>query len=212
MLEEAAETVLQKGNERHRKTVKNLLASETEIRLVPLDQIGCSGVAGLIDRRRTNRKIDNEIITETEAMGEAHITFSDWTFDVAGSRGVEGTLVHEGLHICDFGEIISSFSKADHEPLNIYDLSLYELEHRAAVTSGEYLALIGREDYVNEGLQLGIVKINDNGEPEADLAGIDDRMQNGYGVNINEQGIMISKMLGIRPKGSSFGFLSMLGF
>ncbi len=211
MLDAAVETILERGNETHRKTVNALVKGDTEIRLVPLDKIGCSGVTGLVNRPRTNRHIRAGRMGIIESFGEVHITFADWTFDTAGSRGVEGTLVHEGLHACDFAHIISSFSRAETDPLDIFDLSLYELERRAAVASGEYLSLIAAPDYIHEGQQLGLVTLDPAGTPRVDIAGIESRMQNGYGVNHLDQGVMISNLLRLRPRDSSFSLRGVLG-
>jgi len=211
-IDEAAQTVLEKGNRLHRNTAKHCIESDLLIRFVPLDQIGCSGVTGLIDSRRTNKRIAAGDLSVMEAMGEVYITFADWTFDVAGQRGCQGTLVHEGLHALDFARIISSFSKGDIEPENIYDLSLYELERSAAVTSADYLVRIGEPDYIDDGLKLNLVSLDADGKPFADMAGIDIRMQNGYGLNSDNQGIMMSRMLRLRRKGETFSFTKWLGF
>lgn len=211
-IEEAAHTILEKGSKQHRNTAKHVIESDLLIRFVPLDKIGCSGVTGLIDSRRTNRRIAAEELSVMEAMGEVYITFADWTFDVAGQRGCQGTLVHEGLHAYDFAKIISSFSKADTELENLYDLTLYELEHRAAVTSAEYLVRIGEPDYIDDGLKLNLVSLDADGKPFADMAGIDLRMQNGYGLNGNNQGMLMSRMLRLRRKGEGFSLGKWLGF
>jgi hypothetical protein len=210
-IEEAIDAILERGNDGHKLTARNIRESDVRINFVPLDEIKCSGVTGLNSMVATNNRIQSETIDLRDALSEVHITFSDWTFDVAGQRGCQGTLVHEGLHACDFARIISSFSKADEEPLDVYDLSLYELEHRAAVASAQYLVLIGKEDYIDDGLKLNLVSLDADGRPFVDTEGIKIRMQNGYGLNENEQGIIISRMLGIRPKGA-FSWSRFLGF
>jgi hypothetical protein len=116
------------------------------------------------------------------------------------------------LHALDFARIISSFSKAAAEPDNVYDLSLYELERRAAITSAEYLVRIGLPDYIDDGLKLNLVKLDENGTPLIDMDGIESRMQNGYGLNANVQGSMMSKSLGLRKNGSGSGLARLLGF
>ncbi len=211
-IEEAIETILEKGNKQHRNTAR--LAKETDllVRFVPLAEINCSGVTGLINSLRTNRRIQREKLTIEEAMGEVYIAFSDWCWDVAGQRGCQGTMVHEGLHAHDFAKIISSFSNALDAPENVYDLTLYELEHRAAVTSGEYLALINKPDYIDDGLQLNLVSLDADGKPFMDLDGIKQRMQNGYGLNETSQGAKISRMIGIKPRKSGFNLTKFLGF
>jgi hypothetical protein len=210
-INEAIEVILDRGNDGHKETARNIRDSNVRINFVPLDEIKCSGVTGLNSMIETNKRIQSETIDFADALGDVHITFSDWTFDVAGQRGCQGTLVHEGLHACDFARIISSFSKADEDPLELYDLSLYELEHRAAVVSAEYLVLIGKEDYIDDGLKLNLVSLDASGKPFVDMEGIKTRMQDGYGLNEKEQGIMISKMLGIRPQGA-FSWSRFLGF
>ncbi len=211
-IEEAVETILEKGNKQHRNTAR--LAKETDllIRFVPLAEINCSGVTGLINSLRTNRRIQREKLSIEEAMGEVYVAFSDWAFDVAGQRGCQGTLVHEGLHAHDFAKIIASFSAALDAPESVYDLTLYELEHRAAVTSGEYLALINEPDYIDDGLQLSLISLDGDGKPFMDLHGIKQRMQNGYGLNETNQGAKISQMIGIKPRKSGFNLTKFLGF
>jgi hypothetical protein len=210
-IEEAIDVILDRGNDGHKETARCIRESNVRINFVPLDKIKCSGVTGLNSMIGTNRRIQREPMEFTDALGEVHITFADWTFDVAGQRGCQGTLVHEGLHACDFARIISSFSKSEEDPLELYDLSLYELERRAAVASAEYLVLIGKEDYVDDGLKLNLVALDVDNKPFVDMEGINIRMQNGYGLNENEQGIMISRMLGIRPRGT-FSWSRFLGF
>lgn len=205
-IEEALDVILARGNAGHVETAREIAASDVEIRFVPLKKIGCSGVAGLKNALKTNARIDDEELSFREALGEAYICFADWTFDVAGQRGCQGTLVHEGLHACDFARIISSFSNSQIDPLGITDLSLYELERRAAIASAEYLVLVGEPDYINEGQQLCLVNMDDGGKPCVDMPGIEQRMQNGYGLNADNQGTMISSMLGIRPKGEGSMF------
>ena len=199
-INEALDTIIARGNTGHVETAREIAASDVEIRFVPLKKIGCSGVAGLKNPVLTNARIDNEEISFREALSEVYICFADWTFDTAGQRGCQGTLVHEGLHACDFARIISSFSNSQIDPLGITDLTLYELERRAAIASAEYLVLIGEPDYINEGQQLCLVNLDDTGKPCVDMPGIETRMQNGYGLNADNQGTMISEMVGIRPK------------
>ena len=211
-IEEAVEIVLEKGNKQHQNTAR--LAKETDllIRVVPLEKIGCSGVTGVINSLKTNIKIQRKNLTLEEAMGEVYVTFADWCWDVAGQRGCQGTLVHEGLHAHDFARIISTFSDALDAPESVYDLSLYELEHRAAVTSGEYLALVGEPDYIDDGLQLNLVSLDADGKPFMDLDGIKIRMQNGYGLNENNQGTKISDLLALKKRKSGFNLTKFLGF
>lgn len=211
-MEEAVETILKRGNDGHRESTQALVDSDVTIDFVPLAEINCSGVTGLISPRSTNKRIDRDELTHHEALGEVYIKLADWTFDVAGQRGCQGTLVHEGLHAFDFARIISSFANANVDPLGMVDLSLYELEHRAAIASAEYLVLIGEPEFINEGQQLGLVAVGADGEPFVDEDGILARMQNGYGVNEGQPGVLISSMLGIRPKGDGFSLSKLLGF
>lgn len=203
-LEEAVKIVIEKGNKQQRFVAKLIEKTDILIRVVPLKEINVSGVCGVIDNVRTNERIANEVIDVETAMGEIYITFSDWCWDVAGMRGCTGTLVHEGLHAYDFARIISSFSKADTEPDNVLDLTLYELERRAAVTSGEYLSIIAEPDYISDGLALDLISLDKNGKPAVDYKAIEQRMQNGYGLNAKEQGVKMSDMLGLKPKSKGF--------
>ena len=211
-IEEAVQTVLDKGNPGHVETAKCIRESNVRIDFVPLDKIGCSGVTGCIDPRRANRRIKNEALDIMAALGEIYIKFADWTFDVAGQRGCQGTIVHEGLHACDFARVISTFSNVELDPLDVYDPSLYELEHRAAVASGEYLVLIGAPDFIDDGLKLGLVALDADGKPFVDMNGINQRMQDGYGVTEENPGIVMSKMLGLKQKNEPSRLAKFFGF
>lgn len=211
-IEEAVEVILEKGNKQQKNVAR--MASETAllIRFVPLAEINCSGVTGLIDNNKTNRRINDETIEVKEAMGEIYIAFSDWAYDVAGQRGCQGTLVHEGLHAFDFARMISEYSKNEADEENIYDLTLYELEKRAAEISADYLVRIGKPDYIDDGLKLSLVCLNDEGKPCVDNAGIELRMQNGYGLNELNQGAKISEILGVAPRKPGFSFKRLFDF
>lgn len=203
-LEEAVETVLEKGNKQQKNVARLAKESDLLFRVVPLAEINCSGVTGLIDNNRTNERIKRETLDIREALGDVYVAFADWCHDVAGQRGCQGIFVHEGLHAYDFAKIISTFSKSVEEPENIYDLTLYELERRAAVTSGDYLVRIGKPDYIKDGLDLNLVALDKDGKPFVDMQGIELRMQNGYGLNESEQGAIISQMIGLKKRETGF--------
>lgn len=213
-IETAAAAVLEKGNKQQRNVARKALQTDLLIRFVPLEQIKVSGITGIIDNRRTNRRIRRETLSVEEAMGEVHITFSDWCVDVAGQRACQGTLVHEGLHAFDFARMISAYSKTeDDDPTeNPYDLTLYELEHRAALISGNYLARVGLPEFIDDGLKLGLVRLDEAGRPLIDREGILNRMKKAYGLDRDNQGARISKILGIQPAETGFSLSRILGF
>lgn len=210
-IEEAVEVILEKGNKQQKNVARMASKTDLLIRFVPLAEINCSGVTGVIDNNKTNRRINDEPIEIEDAMGEIYIAFSDWCWDVAGQRGCQGTLVHEGLHAFDFARMISEFSKNEAGEENVYDLTLYELEKRAAEISADYLVRIGKPDYIDDGLKLNLVCMNEEGNPCVDRSGIELRMQHGYGLNESDQGAKISDILGIRPKDSGFSIRKFLG-
>lgn len=199
-IEEAISVVIEKGNPGHVETAKCIRDSKVKIQFVPLKKIQCSGITGIIDAGKTNARIKNENLNLIEALGEVYIKFADWTFDVAGQRGCQGTIVHEGLHACDFARLVSTLSNTDTEPLGVVDPTLYDLEHRAAIASAEYLQLIGAPDYIDDGLKLGLLKLDGDGKPLIDMDGIDQRMKDGYGVTADVPGVLMTDMLGLKPK------------
>lgn len=209
-LEEAVETILEKGNKQQKNVARTAKETDLLIRFVPLAEIGCSGVTGLIDNNKTQKKINREPIEVEEAMGEVYIAFSDWCWDVAGQRGCQGTMVHEGLHAFDFARMISQFSKNEEGKENNYDLTLYQLEKRAAQISADYLVRIGKPDFIDDGLKLNLVCMDAEGKPCVDNAGIEFRMQNGYGLDESKQGAKISDILGVGPR-SGFSIRRFLG-
>jgi hypothetical protein len=211
-IEEALSVVIEKGNAGHVETAQCIRDSDVYITFVPLKEINCSGVTGVLDSRKTNRRIKSDTISLLDALGEVYIKFSDWTFDVAGQRGCQGTIVHEGLHACDFARVISSFSNVEMDPLGLFDPSLFELEHRAAVASAEYLQLIGKPDFIDDGLKLGLLALDPAGKPFVDMDGILRRMQDGYGVTEKNPGVAMSDMLGLKRKNEPSRLARLFGF
>lgn len=199
-IEDAFQTILDKGNATHRRVMRSILDSEMLVRVAPVSKVHASGVTGIIDPSETNEKIASERLSLREALGEVYITIAEETIDTGGQRGCEGTFVHEGQHAFDFAQTIESFSYADVNPLSIFDPTLYELEWAAHKTSGEYMLQISREEYLEEGLQLMILGRSDAGCFVND-EGIMCRLRDSYGLTIDgNQGSLASELLGLRQR------------
>ena len=195
-VEEAFETILERGNETHRRTARLILESEMHIYVGPVSQVKASGLSGVINVSETNDKIASERLSLKEALGEVYITIAEET--LGSQRGAEGTFVHENQHALDFALVIESFSNADLNPLSIYDPTHYELEWAAHVVSGEYMLAIGRDDYLNEGLDLMILGRNETGF-FLDRDGIRQRLKNSYGMESGGNvGRLASELVGLR--------------
>ena len=108
----------------------------------------------------------------------------------------------QGRHAYDFARTIESFSKADVNPLSMFDPTLYELELEAHRTSGEYMLCIDREEYLHEGLHLMILGRKEEAGPcFLDLEGIHRRLSESYGLSPDgNQGPHASELLGLRQK------------
>ena len=135
----------------------------------------------------------------TDALGEIYICIAEETIDTGGQRGCEGTLVHEGQHAYDFAQMIVSLSEADINPLNVFDPTLYELELAAHKTAGEYMLCVNRDEYINEGLDLGILGKETTGQCFVSDDGIKLRLQTNYNVTPEgDQGRLASEIVGLR--------------
>lgn len=199
-IEDAFETILDKGNERHRRTAKLILDSEMLVCVLPVSKVVASGITGAINPSRLNERIADERLSLLEAFGEIFITIAEETIDGGGQRGCEGTFVHENQHAFDFAQTIESFSNADINPLSIFNPTLYELEWEAHLAAGEYMIQISKDDYLEEGLTLMILGRNDNG-CFVDHDGIKRRLRESYGLAIaGNQGMLASEMIGLRQK------------
>jgi hypothetical protein len=199
-VEDAFATILEKGNEKHRRTARHILDSEMLVCVHPVSKVKASGITGLIDASETNDRIESERLNLREAFGEIFITIAEETIDTGFQRGCEGTFVHENQHAFDFAQVIESFSYADVNPLRVFNPTLYELEWAAHVTAGEYMLLVDREDYLQEGLDLMVL-----GRSEAgcfvDHDGIRCRLRGSYGLTLeSNQGRLASEMLGLTPR------------
>lgn len=199
-VERAFSVILEKGDENHRLIANEILASELLIRVAPEKDIRASGITGLISSRRTNDKIESERLSIREALGEIYIAIAEETIDLGGQRGCEGTMVHEGQHAYDFAQVISSFSEADRYPLSMFDPNLYEMEWEAHTTSANYMLRIGIEEYLQEGLELMLLK-NENGVCTVCKDGINRRLRESYRLDaVENQGKTASQMMRIYPK------------
>jgi len=197
-IEAAFVTIMEQGNDDHRRVTKAILDSEMLIQVKPVSEVNASGVTGAIRPRSTRGKLE-EPMGLIEALGEIYICVAEETVDTGGQRGCEGTLVHEGRHAYDFAQTLVSLSEADINPLSVFDPTLYELEWAAHKTSGEYMLCISRDEYLNEGVDLGILGREASGSCFVSEDGIKLRLSNNYGLSFDgNQGKVASEMLGLR--------------
>lgn len=197
-LEQALDTVHEKGNDSHRLIARTLIDSDILIRMLPLSEMPGSGMAGVIDPAATNRRIRKERLSVKEAMAEVYICFADWTLDTCGQRCCQGTFVHEGQHAYDFAQAISSFSQADLNPIGLFNPTLYQLEWEAHVNAADYMLLIGQEDFLWEGRELMMLG-EINGKHYLNEKGIKKRLNNSYGLQENgNQGPTASELLALK--------------
>ena len=199
-IEDAFATILDKGNDKHRRTMKLILDSEMLVCVHPVSKVNASGITGAINPARLNERIADERLSLNEAFSEIFITIAEETIDTGFQRGCEGTFAHENQHAFDFAQVIESFSNADINPLSIFNPTLYELEWAAHIAAGEYMLQISKDEYLEEGLTLMILGRNDNG-CFVDYDGIKRRLRESYGLAIDgNQGSLASEMIGLRQR------------
>jgi len=197
-IEDALSAIVAKGNADHHEVTQLILDSRMLVQVKPVSEVNASGVTGVISPWRTRGKLD-EPMELMEAMSEVYICIAAETIDTGGHRGCEGTFVHEGRHAYDFAQVIVSLSQADINPLSVYDPPLYELERLAHRTSGEYMLCVNRDEYINEGLDLGILGRETTGQCFVSDDGINLRLKNNYGLSPDgNQGKLASEIVGLR--------------
>jgi hypothetical protein len=200
-IEDAFQTILEKGNEKHRRTARLILESEMLIGCAPVSRVVASGITGAINPSRLNDRVADERLNLTEAFGEIFITIAEETIDTGFQRGCEGTFAHENQHAFDFAQTIESISNADINPLSVFNPTLYELEWEAHIAAGEYMLQIGRDEYLEEGLALMILGRDGEGRCFVDHDGIRRRLKENYGMEAGGNvGGLASEMLGLKPK------------
>lgn len=210
-IEEAFAIILEKGNKTQKFIATEILASDMTMCVHPVMMVNASGITGVIDPKRTNKRIASEKLELRDALGEVFITIAKETIDTGGQQGCEGTIVHEGRHAYDFARVIESFSKAEKPEDTVFNPTLYELEWEAHKTSGDYMIRIGSESYLEEGLQLMILK-SENGVCEVCGDGIKQRLQQNYSLNdFDSQGATAAQMFGLKQRRHSF-FGRLFGF
>lgn len=199
-IEDAFQTILEKGNEKHRRTMKMIVDSEMLVCVHPVSKVNASGITGAINSARLNERVSDEHLSLIEAFGEIFITIAEETIDTGFQRGCEGTFAHENQHAFDFAQTIESFSNADINPLSIFNPNLYELEWEAHLAAGEYALQIGKDEYLDEGVTLMILGRNETG-CFLDHDGIRRRLKESYGMELGgNQGPQANQMLGLREK------------
>ncbi len=197
-VEDAFDTILEKGTDEHREILNEIIASKMLVRVRPVSEINASGNTGLISSVGTNLRMATERLSLREALGELVITIAKETIDTGGQQGCEGTFVHEGQHAYDFALTLESLSNADVNPLSVFNPTLYELEWRAHKTAGAYLIAIGKKEYLDEGVQLMILSLGAGGACFVSDDGIRRRLNESYGLALDgNQGATASKMMGI---------------
>lgn len=199
-IESAFLTILEKGNDEHKRVMNAIIDSKITICVHPVSKVNASGITGIINPERANERIASERLSLREALGEVYITIACETIDTGFQRGCEGTFVHEGRHAYDFAQVIESFSNIDINPLGYYDPTLYELEWAAHKTSAEYLLRIAREEYLQEGIDLMILSQHE-GIHAVCADGIKRRLRENYSLTEKEnQGQTASEMFGLKQK------------
>lgn len=199
IIDDAFDAIVEKGNANHRRIVNAIHSSNMLINASPVSVVNASGITGVIDSDATSEKIAEGRIGIEEALGEVFITFATET--LGSKRGTEGTLVHEMQHAYDFARTIASYSDAAVNPLSIFDPTLYELELAAHRTSGEWMLLVGEDDYVNEGVDLMILGREESGPCYLSEDGIHKRLCDSYNLTPDgNQGPRASKIMGMRLK------------
>jgi hypothetical protein len=197
-VDDALAAIMIQGNDEHRRITQLILDSNMLIQVKPVSAVKASGVTGVISPWSTRGKLD-EPMRLMEALGEVYICIAKETIDTGGQRGCEGTLVHEGRHAFDFAQVIVSLSEADINPLSIFDPTLYELEYAAHKTSGEYMLCVNRDEYMNEGLDLGMLGRDSTGQCFVSDDGIKLRLRDNYQVELDGyQGKLASEIIGLR--------------
>jgi len=197
-VDDALDAIIAQGNDDHKRVTKLILDSKMLIQVKPVSEVKASGVTGVISPWRTRGKLD-EPMGLKEALDEIYICIAEETIDNGGQRGCEGTLVHEGRHAYDFAQMIESLSEADINPLKVFDPTLYELELAAHKTAGEYMLCVNRDEYINEGVDLGILGKEATGQCFVSDDGIKLRLKTNYSVTPEgDQGRLASEIVGLR--------------
>lgn len=199
-IEDAFQTILDKGNDEHRHVLQAIIDSKMTVCVHPVSRVNASGITGIINPERANERIINENLSLQEAFEEVFITIAEETIDTGGQRGCEGTFVHEGRHAYDFARTIESFSNAEINPLSVFNPTLYELEWEAHRVSAEYLLRMGLDEYLQEGVDLMILNFHE-GAHAVCTDGIKCRLRESYGLIENENmGVTVSEMFGLRQR------------
>ncbi len=197
IIDAAVDVIVDIGSEQQKRVMNAIIESKMLICVGPVSDVQASGLTGVTDPGRANRRISEDRLSLPEALDEVFITFAAETIDGAGARGTEGTLVHEAQHAYDFGKTIESFSKTDINPLMVFNPTLYEMELAAHLTSGEFLIRRNLPEYLDEGLGLGLVERSGDGYIVSE-SGITNRLKNSYRLERDGNvGPLASEMAGL---------------
>jgi hypothetical protein len=183
----AIKDIKKHGDGQHRKTAEFLERCDALLFIGPAAEVGGSGSVCIPDRGVTQRAIDRGNLTLERAASCIRMNLARETIDTGGQRGIEGTFVHEDKHLRDFALMIRTFS----DGRDLFDPTVFHLEHSAHITSGFYLMRRGGE-FAEEGLSLGLLEKN-GGDISVSQRGILDRLKNNYGLSKEAPGSRISQ-------------------
>ena len=199
-LSQALDAVLKYGTPLQREIVTRIRKSSLAwVR----ESIGGSGAAGIIDTAATQKRINSEIINETQAFDEIRIKINPIT--EASNVGLEGTIVHETRHAYHQARAISEFSQAHKLNRPPYNPDGYVIEFAAHHAYGDYVLQCVRlnhpdkQAFINESISLGVTHWV-NGKLEISINGINNRLSNSYGVDYKNRGKTFSDHWGLTPR------------
>lgn len=197
-IDEACATIIEKGDEFHRRMMNEFFESKMLVKVEPVKRINASGVTSVINAIKTNVRMARERMSFRDALGEVYISIAAETIGDGFQRGVEGTFVHEGRHAYDFAQTLESLSNADVNPLAVFNPSLYEMEWEAHKNAGNYMLCIDKPDYIEEGVSLMILGRADDGTHFVSEDGIKRRLHESYGLALDGNvGSLASEMMGM---------------
>lgn len=181
-IDDAFETILDKGDEQHKRVLNAIIESGMLVAVGPVAQRNASGQTFLRNSVATNARLLTERLSLEDALREICIFIAEETIDTGGQRGCEGTFVHEGQHAYDFAESLASYSNRDMNPIGVLNPSLFELEWAAHQTAGRYMLRIGKQEYLDEGIDLMILGRSPDGTYFVSDEGIRKRLNDSYGM------------------------------
>lgn len=150
----ALKTITEYGNNKSKRIANYMLNNDLEVFIGEANEIGGRGCVLILKEKNIQNEINSISISIDKSSEFLRLCLAKELFE-KDEKELEITLIHEGKHILDFAQMISTFSVGCKE--KFFNPTQFQHEFSAYLISAKYI-LQSDETYINTGLKLGLIR------------------------------------------------------